>query len=62
MGASGTAEAASLLCDFQFIDPDWCGTAYVPFWGSELDIHIYPDEGGITPRQLDVLRAPELSR
>jgi hypothetical protein len=57
VAASCIAEAAGLLRDFQFIDPDWCGTAFVPFWGGELEIHIDPDEDEITRRQLEVLRA-----
>jgi hypothetical protein len=56
MDTSGVVEAAALLRDFHFVDPTWDGTAFVPFWGRELDISIYPDEDGITPRQLTVLR------
>lgn len=52
-----TAEAASLLRDFEFVDPAWEGTAFVPLWGKELEVSIYPDEGRITPRQIAVLRA-----
>ena len=57
MAATGIAEAKTLLRDLRYIDPMWCGTAFLPCWRSELDIHIDPDEGGITPRQLSVLRA-----
>src|SRR5262245_6083910 len=57
MGTSGTAEAATLLRDFQFVDPTCEGPAFVQFWGRELDVSIDPDDGTITPRQLAVLRA-----
>jgi hypothetical protein len=57
MDTPGVAEAAALLRDFQFVDPTWDGTAFVPFWGRELDVSIDPDEGRIMPRQLAVLRA-----
>lgn len=57
MTPSGIAEARKLLKKFRFIDPTWGGTAPVPCWGSDLEIHVYPDEEGITPRQLTVLRA-----
>lgn len=57
MGTPGVADAATLLRDFHFVDPTWGGSAFVPFWGRELDFSIYPDEEGITPRQLAILRA-----
>jgi hypothetical protein len=57
MDTRGVAEAASLLRDFEFVDPSWQGTGLVPFWGCELPVSIYPDDEGITPRQLAVLRA-----
>ena len=57
MGRSGADEAATLLRDFQFVDPTWEGTAFVPFWGQELDVSVDPDDGAITLRQLAVLRA-----
>ena len=57
MDTSGVEEAASLLRDFQFVDPTWEGKAFVRFWGQELDVSIDPDDGAITPRQLAVLRA-----
>jgi hypothetical protein len=57
METPGVAEAAALLRDFHFVDPTWEGVALVPFWGRELDVSIYPDEAGITARQLVVLRA-----
>ena len=57
MGMSGADEAATLLRDFQFVDPTWEGTAFVPFWGQELDVSVDPDDGAITLRQLAVLRA-----
>jgi hypothetical protein len=57
MDTPGVAEAATLLCDFHFVDPTWDGTAFVPFWDRELDVSIDPDEEGITPRQLAILRA-----
>jgi hypothetical protein len=57
MDAPGVAEAAALLRDFHFVNPTWDGTAFVPFWRSELDISIDPSEEGITPRQLAILRA-----
>jgi hypothetical protein len=56
MATSAIAEARLLLRDFQYIDPTWCGTAFLPCWESELDIHIDPDEDRITPRQIAVLR------
>lgn len=57
MPTPGVAEAAALLRDFHFVGPSWDSTAFVPFWGRELDVSIDPDEDGITPRQLAVLRA-----
>jgi len=57
MDQPGVREAAELLRDFRFIDPPYCGTAFVPFWRGELEIYINPDESGITSRQLAVLRA-----
>jgi hypothetical protein len=57
MEMSGSNEAASLLRGFEFVDPTWEGTAFVPFWGAELQVSIKPDDEGITPRQLAVLRA-----
>ena len=39
MESPGVAEAAALLADFRFIDPSFCGMAFVPFWGSKLDIY-----------------------
>jgi hypothetical protein len=58
MKTPGAAEAAALLRDFRFIDPDWCGTAHVPLWGGELDVYVRSDEGDrVTARQLRVLRA-----
>jgi hypothetical protein len=57
MHTPGVAEAAALLHDFHLVGPSWDGTAFVPFWGRELDVSIDPDEDGITPRQLAVLRA-----
>src|SRR5262249_18090449 len=57
MHTPGVAEAAMLLRDFHFVGPSWDGAAFVPFWGRELDVSIDPDEDGITPRQLAVLRA-----
>jgi hypothetical protein len=57
MVTPGVTEAAALLRDFQFIDPTWEGRAFVPFWGSELDVSIDPRDDGITPRQLTILRA-----
>jgi hypothetical protein len=57
MDTSGVDEATALLCDFQFVDPTWEGTAFVRFWEHELDISIDPHDGAITPRQLGVLRA-----
>ena len=49
-------EAAALLRGFHFVDPTWEGTAFLPFWGSELDVSLSPDEDGFTSRQLAVLR------
>jgi hypothetical protein len=49
MDTRGVAEAASLLRDFEFVDPSWQGTGLVPFWGCELPVSIYPDDEGITP-------------
>jgi hypothetical protein len=57
MVAPGVAEARTLLRRLRFIDPTWCGTALVPCWGSELEIHLKPEEDDITPRQLHVVRA-----
>jgi hypothetical protein len=57
MGASEVTEAGALLRDFRFIDPTWCGVAFVPCWGSDLEVHLDPDDDEITPRQLGVLRA-----
>jgi hypothetical protein len=57
MAAPEITEARKLLHDFQFIDPTWCGSAFVLGWGQKLEIYIYPDEGKIAPRQLDILRA-----
>ena len=57
MDTPGVSEAAGLLRDFHFVDPTWEGAAFVPLWGSELDVSIHPDEEGITSRQLAVLRA-----
>jgi hypothetical protein len=57
METPGVAEAGTLLRDFHFVDPTWDGTAFVPFWGCDLDVSIDPDEEGITPRQLAILRA-----
>ena len=57
MTPSGISEAAVLLRDFRFIDPTWAGTAFVPCWGSDLEVHIDPDEDEVTPRQVLVLRA-----
>ena len=57
MDTPGVAEAAALLRDVHFVDPTWDGTAFVPFWGRDLDVSIDPDEEGITPRQLAILRA-----
>jgi hypothetical protein len=57
MDTPGVAEAAALLQGLHFENPTWDGTALVPFWGSELDVAIDPDEEGITARQLAILRA-----
>jgi hypothetical protein len=57
MDTPGVAEASELLRDFHFVDPTWEGTAFVPFWRSELDVSINPGDEGITPRQLAALRA-----
>jgi len=58
MVTPGVTMAASLLRDFRFVDPTWEGSAFLRFWESELDVSISPYENdGITPRQLDVLRA-----
>ena len=57
MDTPGVIEAAALLREFRFVDPTWEGTAFVPFWGRELEISIDPDDDGITRRQLKVLRA-----
>jgi hypothetical protein len=57
MDTLGETEAAALLRDFHFVNPTWEGSAFVPFWESELDVAIDPDDEGITPRQLVVLRA-----
>jgi hypothetical protein len=56
MHTPGSDEARALLRDFEFVDPTWEGIAFVPFWGRELQVSIYPDEEGITPRQLAILR------
>ena len=47
----------TLVPDLQFVDPTWDGTAFVPFWGRELDVSIEPDDVEITPRQIEILRA-----
>jgi hypothetical protein len=57
MKTAGVAEAATLLHDFQFVDPTWYGTAFVPCWGNELEVYISPEESVISARQLAVLRA-----
>ena len=57
MDMPGVSEARTLVSDLQFVDPTWDGTAFVPFWGRELDVSIDPDEEGITPRQIEILRA-----
>ena len=50
-------QARALLRDLEVTDLTWSGTAFVPCWGSELDIHLYLREGEIEPRQLDIVRA-----
>jgi hypothetical protein len=57
MGAPGVAAAAALLRDFHFVAPTWDGTAFVPFWGRDLEVSIDPDDNSITRRQQMVLRA-----
>jgi hypothetical protein len=57
MDTPGVAEALTLVRDLHVVDPTWDGTVFVPLWGCELDFSIKPDEEGITPRQLTVLRA-----
>ena len=57
MHTPGADEARALLHSFEFVDPTWEGIAFVPFWGRELQVSIDPDEEGITPRQLSILRA-----
>jgi hypothetical protein len=54
---SGITTAGTLLWDFRFIDPTWRGIAFVPCWGSELEVYVYPDDDEITARQLSVLSA-----
>src|SRR5262249_2428213 len=53
----GVSEACTLVPDLQFVNPTWDGTAFVPFWGRVLDVSIDPDEEGILPRQIEILRA-----
>lgn len=57
MATTGVNEAAAMLRNFRFVDPTWDGTAFVPFWNSDLDISINPIDGAISRRQLKVLRA-----
>ncbi len=50
-------EARKLIRNLSRDDLGWSGTAFVPCWGSELDIHLTSHDGLVEARQLDAVRA-----
>jgi hypothetical protein len=50
-------EARNLLPNLSQNDLGWSGTAFVPCWGSELDIHLTCHDGVLEARQADTVRA-----
>jgi hypothetical protein len=57
MEMKGIEFAHSLLDQWAFIDPCWHGYAFIPFWGSVLEVGLRPEDEDLSARQISTLRA-----